>query len=83
MPPAYRRMPRSACRETAAGIRNSVSRITYNSINSIAFGTSSNGGDNVFINFYLSGGKVATLAINAVDGKLNIMLDGKFVKELK
>ncbi len=37
----------------------------------------------MFINFYLSGGKVATLAINAVDGKLNIMLDGKFVKELK
>lgn len=52
-------------------------------MNSVAFGTSSGGGDNVFINFYLSSGKVATLAINAVDGKLNIMLDGKFVKELK
>ncbi len=52
-------------------------------MNSIAFGTSSKEGDNVFINFYLSNGKVATLAISAVDGKLNIMLDGKFVKELK
>lgn len=52
-------------------------------MNSVAFGTSSADGDNVFINFYLSGGKVVSLAINAVDGKLNIMLDGKFVKELK
>lgn len=62
---------------------DSVSRIVYNDMNSVAFGTSSDDGDNVFINFYLSGGKVVSLAINAVDGKLNIMLDGKFVKELK
>lgn len=52
-------------------------------MNTVAFGTSSTDGDNVFINFYLSGGKTVSLAINAVDGKLNIMLDGKFVKELK
>ena len=57
--------------------------MTLNGLTSIAFGTSSSDGSNVFINFYLSGGNVATIALNAVDGKLNLMLNSKFVKEFK